>query len=165
MEESTLVQRSRFGWQIWIEAGFLAAMLILSASLVLCLHLGRIPIEEHTRRYLYAAVGGLLGGWAFTTKWFVRGTSRLGLPEKSDERWESCRVFWRLFTPFLAALVAFSIFAAGSSGCMGVQIARSENSYAFAFCVFTGYFSDAVVSKLANGIEYALGDHGHKKQT
>lgn len=143
--------------QIICEAIYLVVLFVVAGAIALLLNLGVFPVAQQTRVYLYAFVGGLLGGWAFTMKWFYRSFARLKDGETED-RWEPRRLLWRIFTPFVAATVATAVYLAGASGAIFIKIQDTSGAFAYAMCFFLGYFSDAVVSKMANVMEKMIDD-------
>lgn len=182
--------------QIICEALYLLVLLVISVALVFAIHFGWFEangwiIQPASRVYLYAALGGLLGGWAFDMKWLYRGVAHMRICDpritsdivqrietclddthctsdlrevilkrikEHDDCWRPGRLYWRLFTPPISALVAFAVYLAGVSGAIFVKIENSSGAFAFSFCFILGYFSDAVVSKMANWVESLLGN-------
>ena len=83
---------------------------------------------------------GLLGGTIFGLKYFYRVVSR--------GYWSQDRKYWRFFSPWISACVAFVV------GCMvlsGYINATQTQSFAAEICVgfITGYFADEAVGKMS----------------
>lgn len=83
---------------------------------------------------MYCVISGLLGGTTFGMKYFYRVVAR-GL-------WNEDRVFWRLFSPWIA--VSLSIVMAA----IMIKDVSSSSSLAITIGFLTGYFSDEAVSKM-----------------
>lgn len=83
---------------------------------------------------MYCVSSGLLGGATFGMKYFYRVVAR-GL-------WNEDRVFWRLFSPFIA--VSLSVVMAA----IMVKDVFSSSALAISIGFLTGYFSDEAVSKM-----------------
>lgn len=83
---------------------------------------------------MYCVTAGLLGGSTFGMKYFYRVVAR-GL-------WNEDRVYWRLFSPFIA--VSLSVVMAA----IMVKDVFSSSALAVSVGFLTGYFSDEAVSKM-----------------
>ena len=77
--------------------------------------------------------------------------------QTANDGWNPNRLLWRVFTPAVAGLVAFAVYLAGVSGAIFVKIENDSGAFAYSFCFILGYFSDAVVSKMANWVEGLIG--------
>jgi len=107
--------------------------------------------------YLYAGLGGLLGGWAYDVKWFYRAIGR-GKNNQHPWKYEENKFYWRIFVPFLSAVTGFSFFALIISDMFQlITTKKISGATAYSFSFVTGYFSDIVYSKLANWFEDILG--------
>lgn len=101
--------------------------------------------------YLFAYVGGLLGGTLFTMKWLYHTVAK-GI-------WNRDRRLWRLFTPFLsggASLAVILLCASGALPFFGPQLVRT-NAGALGLSIVLGYFSDRAFSALERFAEGGFG--------
>lgn len=96
----------------------------------------RIPEEKILMftKYMYCILSGLLGGTAFSIKYFYRVVAR-GL-------WNEDRVYWRFFSPLIS--ISLSLIIA----CIMIKDISSSNTIAISTGFLTGYFSDEAVSKM-----------------
>lgn len=116
-----------------------------------------LKFSQESKWYLYAGLGGLLGGWAYDVKWFYRVTGR-GKDNQYPWKYEQNKFYWRFFVPFLSAVTGFSFFTLIISGMFPlITIKKISGATAYSFSFVTGYFSDIVYSKLANWFENTLG--------
>ena len=133
------------------EAIYIAIILIIAFSLLIFIVGGLIDkvgnligLEakktaslEGVNIYFFS---GLLGGTIFGLKYFYRVVSR--------GYWSQDRKYWRFFSPWISACVAFVV------GCMvlsGYINATQAQSFAAEICVgfITGYFADEAVGKMS----------------
>lgn len=106
-------------------------------------------LQHHDKLILFALGGGFLGGWVYDTKWFYRVTAR-GKDDQYKFLWQPHKFYWRIFTPFLASLVALASFLLATSDFLPIVIKSKESAKsAFAICFLFGYFSDLLLSRLA----------------
>ncbi|HCN8739334.1 TPA: hypothetical protein N6597_003587, partial [Escherichia coli] len=99
---------------------------------------------------------GFFGGWVYNAKWFYRVTAR-GKNNQYNFPWESHKFYWRIFIPFLAALVAFCSYTLLSPDTFVSSIkGHGKTKIAFSICFILGYFSDLVLSRLASWAEKLL---------
>lgn len=133
------------------EAIYIAIILIIAFSLLIFI-VGRlidkvgnlIGLEAKKTASLEGVIiyffSGLLGGTIFGLKYFYRVVSR--------GYWSQDRKYWRFFSPWISACVAFVV------GCMvlsGYINATQAQSFAAEICVgfITGYFADEAVGKMS----------------
>ncbi|MBL1273088.1 MAG: hypothetical protein COB25_011625 [Oceanospirillales bacterium] len=141
--------------QIKFEFWYLVALLVLSCLLLVIIQLKSdyLGIGHQDKATIFALIGGFLGGWVYDTKWFYRVTAR-GKSDQYDYPWHSHKFYWRVLTPFLAALVAFSTYLLASMDVFPIVINNSDSAkVSFAVCFLLGYFSDLVLSRLAKWAE------------
>ena len=133
------------------EAIYIAIMLIIAFSLLIFIVGGLIDkvgnligLEAKKTASLEGVIiyffSGLLGGTIFGLKYFYRVVSR--------GYWSQDRKYWRFFSPWISACVAFVV------GCMvlsGYINATQTQSFAAEICVgfITGYFADEAVGKMS----------------
>lgn len=133
------------------EAIYIAIILIIAFSLLIFIVGGLIDkvgnligLEAKKTASLEGVIiyffSGLLGGTIFGLKYFYRVVSR--------GYWSQDRKYWRFFSPWISACVAFVV------GCMvlsGYINATQTQSFAAEICVgfITGYFADEAVGKLS----------------
>jgi hypothetical protein len=101
--------------------------------------------------YLFAYLGGLLGGTLFTMKWLYHTVAK-GI-------WNRDRRLWRVFTPFLsggASLAVILLCASGALPFFGPQLVRT-NAGALGLSIVLGYFSDRAFSALERFAEGGFG--------
>ena len=133
------------------EAIYIAIILIIAFSLLIFIVGGLIDkvgnligLEAKKTASLEGVIiyffSGLLGGTIFGLKYFYRVVSR--------GYWPQDRKYWRFFSPWISACVAFVV------GCMvlsGYINATQTQSFAAEICVgfITGYFADEAVGKMS----------------
>lgn len=133
------------------EAIYIAIILIIAFSLLIFIVGGLIDkvgnligLEAKKTASLEGVIiyffSGLLGGTIFGLKYFYRVVSR--------GYWSQDRKYWRFFSPWISACVAFVV------GCMvlsGYINATQTQSFAAEICVgfITGYFADKAVGKMS----------------
>ena len=133
------------------EAIYIAIILIIAYSLLIIIVGGLIDkvgnmigLEAKKTASLEGVIiyffSGLLGGTIFGLKYFYRVVSR--------GYWSQDRKYWRFFSPWISACVAFVV------GCMvlsGYINATQTQSFAAEICVgfITGYFADEAVGKMS----------------
>ena len=133
------------------EAIYIAIILIIAFSLLIFIGGGLIDkvgnligLEAKKTASLEGVIiyffSGLLGGTIFGLKYFYRVVSR--------GYWSQDRKYWRFFSPWISACVAFVV------GCMvlsGYINATQTQSFAAEICVgfITGYFADEAVGKMS----------------
>ena len=146
------------------EAIYIGAILLLSFILLICIVGGLIDLIgsllgleskkivslEGIILYFFS---GLLGGTVFGLKYFYRVVSR--------GYWSEDRKYWRIFSPWISACIAFVV------GCMvlsGYINATHTQSFATEICVgfITGYFADEAVGKMS---EVAIALFGSNSKT
>ena len=133
------------------EAIYIAIILIIAFSLLIFIVGGLIDkvgnligLEAKKTASLEGVIiyffSGLLGGTIFGLKYFYRVVSR--------GYWSQDIKYWRFFSPWISACVAFVV------GCMvlsGYINATQTQSFAAEICVgfITGYFADEAVGKMS----------------
>lgn len=144
--------------QIKFEFFYLVALFLCATSIVIVIQLfGEYWGLRHSDKVsLLAIFGGFLGGWVYDAKWFYRVTAR-GKSDQYGFPWQPHKFYWRILTPFLAALVAFSTFSLAVSEVIPIVMKSGRSGRAaFSFCFVLGYFSDLVLSRLAVWAEKIL---------
>jgi hypothetical protein len=125
---------------------FLAACVVMLALQFLGVRFG---LKHSDKINLFAVMGGFLGGWVYDAKWFYRVTAR-GRSDQYNFPWQPHKFYWRILTPFLASIVAYTTYLLATAEFLPIAI-KNQNSArtGFAVCFLLGYFSDLVLSKLA----------------
>lgn len=146
---------SRDKSQIIFEFFYLVALLIAACSAIFVLQLKSIEmgISHDNKVSLFAILGGFLGGWVYDAKWFYRVTAR-GKYDQYGFPWQPHKFYWRVMTPFLSALVAFSTYMLLDSGLLPIELKNKDSAkVSISICFVLGYFSDLVLSRLAKWAE------------
>ncbi len=141
--------------QIVFEFFYLIALLVLACISVLFLQLKSqdLGVNHEDKLALFALLGGFLGGWVYDAKWFYRVTAR-GRNDQYGFPWQAHKFYWRVMTPFLAALVAFATYMLLDSELLPVALKNKDSGkVAISTCFVLGYFSDLVLSRLARWAE------------
>lgn len=133
------------------EAIYIAIILIIAFSLLIFIVGGLIDkvgnligLEAKKTASLEGVIiyffSGLLGGTIFGLKYFYRVVSR--------GYWSQDRKYWRFFSPWISACVAFVVGCVVLSGYIN---ATQTQSFAAEICVgfITGYFADEAVGKMS----------------
>ncbi|MBY5967269.1 hypothetical protein [Halomonas denitrificans] len=144
--------------QIIFEFFYLVVTLALACVAVFLVHvkLEWFGVGYESKFSLYALLGGFLGGWVYDAKWFYRVTAR-GKSDQYDFSWQSHKFYWRIMTPFLASLVAFSAYMLIGAGVFPIKINGWDSArVSISICFVLGYFSDLVLSRLAKWAERIL---------
>lgn len=137
--------------QIIFEFIYLIFAFFTAVGLLVALQLfgDKLSISYRDKLAMMAVLGGFLGGWVYDTKWFYRVTAR-GKRDQYGFPWQPHKFYWRVMTPFLASMVAFSTYLLASSDFFPFVLKEKESARtAFAICFLLGYFSDLVLSRLA----------------
>lgn len=141
--------------QIKFEFFYLLLLFFLGCFLAYLIQF-KIDLSYHNKISLFSLLGGFFGGWVYDTKWFYRVTAR-GKNNQYNFNWESHKFYWRLFIPFLAAVVAFCSYTIISPDTFVSAIkGHGRAKIAFSICFILGYFSDLVLSRLASWAEKLL---------
>lgn len=134
------------------EAIYIGIILFVSFVLLICIWCGligriggHIGLESKIVTSLEGIIlyffSGLMGGTIFGLKYFYRVVAR--------GYWSQDRKYWRIFSPWISACIAFVV------GCMvlsGYINAAQSPSFATEICVgfITGYFADDAVGNIRN---------------
>ena len=145
------------------EAIYIGIILFVSFVLLICIWCGligriggHIGLESKIVTSLEGIIlyffSGLMGGTIFGLKYFYRVVAR--------GYWSQDRKYWRIFSPWISACIAFVV------GCMvlsGYINAAQSPSFATEICVgfITGYFADDAVGKMSE-VATALFGSGNK---
>ncbi|MGN6350540.1 MAG: hypothetical protein ACTHL3_03655 [Candidatus Nitrosocosmicus sp.] len=92
-------------------------------------------------RYIFAFLGGCMGGCVFSAKWLVHSVAK--------NTWNRDRRLWRIFTPIVSGVLGFVIILLLSTKVITLGELDSANMhkcYGIAFLI--GYFSDNAIGKL-----------------
>lgn len=141
--------------QIVFEFFYLVVIFLLACLALLVIQFGSdyIGIDHEEKIALYALLGGFLGGWVYDAKWFYRVTAR-GRSDQYGFPWQPHKFYWRILTPFLSSLVAFSTYMLLDAGLLPVELEdKGSAKVSISVCFVLGYFSDIVLSRLAKWAE------------
>jgi hypothetical protein len=141
--------------QITFEFFYLVVIFIAACMSVFILQIKSIELglTHDNKLALFTLLGGFLGGWVYDAKWFYRVTAR-GRHDQYGFSWQPHKFYWRVMTPFLSALVAFSTYMLLDSGLFPVELKNKDSAkVAISVCFVLGYFSDLVLSRLAKWAE------------
>lgn len=84
--------------------------------------------------------GGMLGGTMFGIKYLYKVVAR--------GYWNLDRRLWRIFTPFLAGVLALAIGSLIDSGMLGLSMKSSSSTFYFSLGFISGYFADSALAKM-----------------
>lgn len=116
--------------------------------------------DDGKRTLILSFLAGYLGGWAFVAKWFYRVTAR-GRDDQYTTIWQSSKFYWRILSPVISALIAFTTYLLVISDFFPLELKNGlDNKTAFAFSFLLGYFSDIILTKLSKWIENVVPDRG-----
>lgn len=85
-------------------------------------------------------LGGMLGGTMFGIKYLYKVVAR--------GYWNIDRRLWRIFTPFLSGILAFTIGSLIDSGMLGLSLKSSSSTFYLSLGFISGYFADSALAKM-----------------
>ena len=145
---------------IWIEAGYLAVVLITTMVFVVLMVAPALSAERNwyfeiavsvfgqpsgsAFQYIVVAKFGLVGGSLFDIKWLIHSVAK--------GSWHRDRILWRLFTPVTSGVTAVFFALIVQSGIISLFDPAGFRSIelAGAFGMLVGYFADGVIGVLSN---------------
>jgi hypothetical protein len=139
--------------RIQAEGLYLAIVLIVAVLLIEFL-LG-YPLSRHqlVEQLLWCGVGGVIGSWIFSVKWYVRAITH--------KIWRYDLIAWRLTSPWMGIFLAVSTYVLIKTGVFGVTFNKTagedERLYAYAIGFLVGLFSDVVMGKLTEVAQTLFG--------
>jgi hypothetical protein len=152
--------------QIRFEATYLATLLLFLPAIIIVLLSGigceRLPLDCRASgegcKYLFAFLGGALGGSLFATKWLYHSVAK--------RIWHVDRRLWRLFTPVLSAGLAFGTTLLIKANVISIfsQQALDSPQAILAISFLVGYFSDNATAKLTEVAETVFGATRERRQ-
>lgn len=145
--------------QVVFEFAYLCVSLLMATSLTAWLHFNAISLglDSGSKALLLSALGGFIGGWTYSAKWFYRVTAR-GKDDQYKWRWQPHKFYWRILTPPLAGLIAFDVYLLASSRVLPFVVENpTSGRVAFGLSFVLGHFSDLVLSRCAKWAEKVLG--------
>ena len=120
---------------------------------------GLTDVEYRTlAHHAYAFLGGLLGGTLFDLKWLYHSVAK--------GKWHLDRRYWRLFTPFISAGLAFGVFLLASSGLIPLvdeDELRQSGAMVMGLSFLVGYFSDNTTAAMARLADRLFGEKDSHK--
>ena len=112
--------------------------------------------DAEAKNCIFAALGGLLGGWAYVAKWFYRVVAK-GKDHQYPWDWQIGKFYWRILAPFTSCAIAFASYSVLSAGIINIKVGDDlAPKGVLGLCFFLGYFSDVVLSRVAKRIEKML---------
>lgn len=141
-----------------VEAAYIALVFVFGFTITYAVWSRRwdfgLPSDEYRTlaQYSYAFLGGLLGGTLFDLKWLYHSVAK--------GKWHQDRRYWRLFTPFISAGLAFGIFLLASSGLIPLvddDELRQSAAMVMGLSFLVGYFSDNATAAMARLAERLFG--------
>lgn len=152
--------------QIRFEATYLAALLLSLPAVIVVLLSGIgcrwLPLDCRSSgegcKYVFAFLGGALGGSLFATKWLYHSVAK--------RIWHVDRRLWRLFTPLLSGGLAFGTTLLIKANVIGIfsQQALDSPQAILAISFLIGYFSDNATAKLTEVAETVFGATRERRQ-
>lgn len=125
---------------VYIATIFFVALFGLSMIFLGCFSIEKINLMIQFDNILCYFFSGLLGGIIFGIKYFYRAVAR--------GYWSRDRIYWRLFSPWVSAVIAIIV------GCMVeagfINSSNTASTYTIV-CLgfFSGYFADEAVGKMS----------------
>ena len=117
----------------------------------------KVDFYQNLEKYIFAALGGNLGGTIFSIKWLIHSIAK--------NTWNRDRRLWRIFTPIVSGLLGFTVIILLSTNIITLaklDCATMYKCYGIAFLV--GYFSDNAISKFTEIAQVFFGSSmGQKK--
>lgn len=145
--------------QVWLESGYLGALLFLSPLLIGIIYSGtpndwlKMDVHHYQRASIYVAawLSGTLGGTLFAMKWLYHVFAKT--------LWHEDRRLWRLFTPHISGGLAFVLTCLIGSGMFRIfdKTALESFSAVVGTGFLVGYFSDSAVGKLSEIAQTVFG--------
>lgn len=105
--------------------------------------------------YIFAFLGGLLGGTVFSIKWLIHCVAK--------DLWNIDRRLWRIFTPLLSSAVALIIVILVNNSFLHIE--NSDHftiSKGYSIGFLAGYFSDNAIGKLTEVAHVLFGSSASK---
>lgn len=142
-----------------LEAVYIAVIFALAFGAIYAIWANRwqFGLSEAEYRtlahYAYAFLGGLLGGTLFDLKWLYHSVAK--------GKWHRDRRYWRLFTPFISAGLAFGFFSLASSGLLPLVDSdelRQSGAMVIGLSFLVGYFSDNATAAMARLADRLFGE-------
>lgn len=108
------------------------------------------------RKYIFAFLGGVMGGTVFSIKWLIHSVAK--------NTWNRDRRLWRLFTPIVSGVLGFVVILLLSTKILAISNLNSADihkCYGIAFLI--GYFSDNAIGKLTEIAQVFFGSSNGRK--
>ncbi|OFX42466.1 MAG: hypothetical protein A2046_08950 [Bacteroidetes bacterium GWA2_30_7] len=103
--------------------------------------------------YLFAFLGGMLGGTVFSMKWLYHSVAK--------NTWNIDRRLWRIITPLLSSAIALIVILLLNSGLLNTD-SYSSIYKSFSVGFLAGYFSDSAIGKLTEIAQVLFGSTSTK---
>ncbi len=147
--------------RIGAEGLYLVIVLLLAVLLVEFLIKFSFSGHPLAERLLWCGLGGIIGSWIFSVKWYVRAiTHRI---------WRYDLIAWRLASPWLGIFLAVSAYVLVKTGLLGITFLEApgtdERLYAYAIGFLVGLFSDVVMGKLTEVAQTLFGRTAQEEHT
>lgn len=150
---------------IRIDAIYVASILIITLITIFLVWKGTVYsllVGECTtcdvkrfNQFALFFLGGVLGGTMFGIKYLYKVVAR-GF-------WNLDRRLWRVFTPFLSGVLAFTIGSLIDSGMLGLSLKSSSSTFYLSLGFITGYFADSALAKMQEIANTVFGNEKNGK--
>lgn len=150
---------------IRIDAIYVASILIITLITIFLVWKGTVYnllVGECTtcdvkrfNQFALFFLGGMLGGTMFGIKYLYKVVAR-GF-------WNLDRRLWRVFTPFLSGVLAFTIGSLIDSGMLGLSLKSSSSTFYLSLGFITGYFADSALAKMQEIANTVFGNEKNGK--
>jgi len=164
--------RSRYPWhvrvQIFVEATYIALILLTGFYLLIWLYCGTVPLyptqlqfnelNDPVKKLITFPIAGLIGGAMFGLKYLYRVAAK--------GWWHEDRRIWRIFSPWLSASLATMVGILIDGGLLGLSYSQSngnQHSTLLGVAFVTGYFADSALAKLQDVANVVFASSSAKK--
>jgi len=112
---------------------------------------------EGAKYYVFAFLGGTLGGTIFSIKWLIHSVAK--------NTWNMDRHLWRIMTPVLSSAIALLFVVLLNTDVFTIETAKSSSIYkAYGIGALVGYFSDNAIGKLTEIAQVLFGSSNAKSK-
>lgn len=112
---------------------------------------------ENVKFYVFAFLGGTLGGTIFSIKWLIHSVAK--------NTWNIDRHLWRIMTPILSSAIALLFIVLLNSDVFHIESAKGSSIFkAYGIGALVGYFSDNAIGKLTEIAQVLFGSSNAKSR-